>query len=89
MAARPSPPVPSWYTPAATSLTDVPRLAGDDTLDDSPLRSLRLLDDEALGLEVVERIAQQVVGREAHRERVEQPLPEAHGEQGAAYVLEE
>jgi hypothetical protein len=40
--------------------------AGDDTLDDAPLQPLQALDFEALRLEVVERVADEVVSLESH-----------------------
>src|SRR6266540_6676115 len=60
-----------------------------DALDDPQLRALEPLDIEPLGPQVLERLAEQVVGLEANRERVEQPLRQAHRQQRAAHMLEQ
>jgi hypothetical protein len=43
------------------------RFAGDHSLDDPPLRPLHTLDLKPLGGEVVERLADQMIGGEPHR----------------------
>src|SRR4051812_2610473 len=65
------------------------RLARDKSLDDAQLRALQALDDEAGGLDGLERLAREVVVLEAQEEGLQQPLYDSYGEQRAAYVLEE
>jgi hypothetical protein len=60
-----------------------------DALDDAELRALERLDLEALGAQVLERLAKQVVGFEANGERVEEPLCETDRQQRVAHVLEQ
>src|SRR6266511_4424874 len=64
-------------------------LARRHALDDAELRALELLHLEPLGPQVFEWLAEQVVGLEANRERLEQPLAEAHRQHWAAHVLEQ
>ena len=62
---------------------------GAEPLDDPPLRALDRVDLEADAGHVVEGIAQQVVGLEPDRERLEQPLAAADEAHRAADVLEQ
>jgi hypothetical protein len=63
-------------------------LACDDALDDPPLQAVAVLDTEAGGLKVVERVAQQVVPAEPNQ-GIEEPLGPAHEPQRTADVLEQ
>jgi GNAT superfamily N-acetyltransferase len=65
------------------------RHTGADALDDAPFRSLEALDLEAFGGEIVERLARQVVGREANGERFEKALEKSNRQQRASDVFEQ
>jgi hypothetical protein len=62
------------------------RLARRHPLDDSPLRALLLLDLEARGSQVLQRLAGQVVGCEADAQRLNRPLHRPHCPHRAAVV---
>ena len=59
------------------------------TLDDPPLRPLDLIDHKADAWQVVQRLTQQVVGLEAGRERLQQPLATSDECDRASHVLEQ
>ena len=73
-------PPPSSIPPIIMTMTRViapptpsplSRLVGAQSLDDSPLRPQHLVDLEPDARQVVERVSQQVVGLEAHRQRLQ------------------
>jgi hypothetical protein len=66
----------------------LPGFARGDAFDDSELRTLQLLDLKALRLEVIERLTQEVVRREPHREGVEEALDGPYDRSLAPHVLE-
>lgn len=65
------------------------RLPGRPLLDDPPPRALDPFYREADGLEVVERVAEQMIGLEPQEQRLKETLASADGQGGAADVFEE
>jgi hypothetical protein len=69
-----------------------PRLTGlerSEPLDDPPLRALHLIDLKSDAGQVVERIAEQMIGLEANRQGLKQPLAASHERGRAAHVLQQ
>src|SRR5204862_8178361 len=63
------------------------RSARPDTFNDTQLQARHIVDEEALGFEVIERIAQQVIGVALHQ-RVDYALAAPYPRDRAADVLE-